>query len=92
VKRNEIKNYLKKLFRKIIFKIQAINEMNVFVNEMSNIFEDVEDSLILKYIVYTKNVNTLSDLLEINGLYHLTFGRYIIDKRIKLKYLESYKG
>jgi hypothetical protein len=93
-KRNKkfMRNYLKKLFRKIIVKIQANHELNVFVNEMSNIFEDVEDSLMLKYIVYTKNVNTLSDLLEINGLYHLTFSRYIIDKRIKLKYLESYKG
>jgi hypothetical protein len=83
---------LKKLFRKIIVKIQANNELNVFVNEMSNIFEEVEDSLMLKYIVYTKNVNTLSELLEINGLYHLTFSKYIINKRIKLKYLESYKG
>ncbi len=53
-----MRNYLKKLFRKIIVKIQANNELNVFVNEMSNIFEDVEDSLMLKYIVYTKNVNT----------------------------------
>jgi hypothetical protein len=90
-KRNKkfMRNYLKKLFRKIIVKIQANNELYVFVNEMSNIFEDVEDSLMLKYIVYTKNVNTLSDLLEINGLYHLKFSRYIIDKRIKLKYLES---
>ena len=79
-----MRNFLKNLFRKIIVKIQANHELNVFVNEMSNIFEDVEDSLMLKYIVYTKNVNSLSDLLEINGLYHLTFGRYIIDKRIKL--------
>jgi hypothetical protein len=31
-------------------------------------------------------------LLEINGLYHLTLSKYIIDKRIKLKYLVSYKG
>jgi hypothetical protein len=59
---------------------------------MSNIFEEVEDSLMLKYIVYTKNVNTLKKLLDINGLYHLTFSKIIIDKRIKLKYLESYKG
>jgi hypothetical protein len=51
-------NYLKKLFRKIFVKVQANNELNVFVNEMSNIFEEVEDSLMLKYIVYTKNVNT----------------------------------
>jgi hypothetical protein len=86
-----MRNYLKALFRKIIVKIQTNNEFNGFENEMSNIFEDVEDSLMLKYIVYTKNVNTLSDLLEINGLYHLTFSRCIIDKRIKLKYLESYK-
>jgi hypothetical protein len=59
--------FLKKLFRKIKYK-QIM--LNVFVNEMSNIFEYVEDSLMPKYIVYTKNVNTLSDLLEINGLYH----------------------
>jgi hypothetical protein len=83
---------LKNLFRKIIVKIQANDGLNVFVNEMSNIFEDVEASLMLKYIVYTKNVNTLSNLLEIHGLIHLTFSRYIIDKRIKLKYLESNKG
>jgi hypothetical protein len=57
-----MRNYLKNLFRKIIVKIQAKNELNVFVNEMSNIFEDVEDSLMLKYIVQTKNVNTLSNL------------------------------
>ncbi len=43
-----MRNYLKALFRKIIVKIQANNELNVFVNEMSNIFEDVEDSLMLK--------------------------------------------
>jgi hypothetical protein len=66
--------------------------LNVFVNEMSNIFDDVEDSIMLKYIVYTKNIYTLSDLLEINGLYHLTFSKYINDKRIKLKFVESYKG
>ena len=53
-----MRNYLKKLFRKIIVKIQANNELNVFVSEMANIFEEVEDSLMLKYIVYTKNVNT----------------------------------
>jgi hypothetical protein len=58
-----MRSYLKNLFRKIIFKIQANYELNVFVNEMSNIFEEVEDSLKLKYIVYTKNVNTLSDLV-----------------------------
>ena len=58
-KRNKkfMRNYLKKLFRKIIVKIQANNELNVFVNEMSNIFEEVQDSLMLKYIVHTKNVN-----------------------------------
>ena len=87
-----LRNYLRKLFTKITVKIQANNELNVFVNEMSNIFDDVEDSIMLKYIVYTKNVNTLSDLLEINGLYHLTLSKYIIDKRIKLKFVESYKG
>jgi ATP sulfurylase len=87
-----MRNYLKKIFRKILVKIQANNEFNVFVNEMLKIFEDVEDSLMLKYIVYKKNVNTLSDLLEMNGLYHLTFSKYIIDKRIKLKYLKWYKG
>jgi hypothetical protein len=71
-----------------IFYFLVNNELNVFVNEMSNIFKDVEDSIMLKYIVYTKNVNTLSDLLEINGLYHLTLSEYIIDKHIKLKYVE----
>ncbi len=59
---------------------------------MSNIFDEFEDSIMLKYIVYTKNVNTLSDLLEINGLYHLKLSNYIFDKRIKLKYIESYMG
>jgi hypothetical protein len=59
---------------------------------MSNIFDDIEDSIMLRYIVYTKNVNTLSDLLEINDLYPLTLSKYIIDKRINLKYIESYKG
>jgi hypothetical protein len=83
---------LKKLFRKITVKIQANNELNVFVNEMSSTFEDVEDSIMLKYIVYTNNVNTLSDLLEINGLFHLSLSKYIIDKRIKLKCVGSYKG
>jgi hypothetical protein len=92
-----MRNYLKNYFRNIIVKIQAnykqvTNKLNVFVNEVSKIFEEVEDSLMLKYIVYKKNVNTLSELLEINGLYHLTFSKYIIIKRIKLKYLESYKG
>ena len=92
-----MRNYLKNYFRNIIVKIQAnykqvTNKLNVFVNEVSKIFEEVEDSLMLKYIVYKKNVNTLSELLEINGLYHLTFSKYIINKRIKLKYLESYKG
>ncbi len=83
---------MKKLFRKITVKIQANNELNVFVNEMSSTFEDVEDSIMLKYIVYTNNVNTLSDLLEINGLFHLSLSKYIIDKRIKLKCVGSYKG
>ena len=93
-KRNKIfvRNYLKKLFSKITVKIQANNELNVFVNEMSNIFDGVEDSMMLKYIVYTKNVNTLSDLLEINGLYHLTVSKQIIDKPIKIKHVETYKG
>ena len=93
-KRNKIfvRNYLKKLFSKITVKIQANKELNVFVNEMSNIFDGVEDSMMLKYIVYTKNVNTLSDLLEINGLYHLTVSKQIIDKRIKIKHVETYKG
>jgi hypothetical protein len=59
---------------------------------MSKIFNDVEDSIMLRYIVYTKKVNTLSDLLEINGLYHLIVSKHIFDKRIKLKYGESYKG
>ncbi len=40
-----MRNYLKNLFRNIIVKIQANNELNVFVNDMSNIFEEVEDSL-----------------------------------------------
>jgi hypothetical protein len=84
-----ISNYSKNLFRQIIVKIQAKNELNVFANEMLNIFEEVEDSFMLKYIVQSKNVNTLSDLFEINGLYHLTFSQYIIDI---LKYLESYMG
>jgi hypothetical protein len=87
-----MRNYLKKFLRKIIVKIQENNELNLFVNEMSNIFEEVEDSLMLKKIVCTKNVNTLSDLLEINGLYHLTSSKYVIEKRIKFKYLESCKG
>jgi hypothetical protein len=87
-----MRNYLRKLFTKITKKIQENNELNVFVNEMSKIFNDVEDSIMLRYIVYTKKVNTLSDLLEINGLYHLIVSKHIFDKRIKLKYFESYKG
>ena len=83
---------MKKLFRKITIKKQANNELNVFVNEMSSIFEDVEDSIMLKYIVYTKNINTLSDLLEINGLLNWSLSKNIIDKRIKLKCVWSYKG
>ena len=43
-----LRNYLRKLFTKITVKIQANNELNVFVNEMSNIFDDVEDSIMLK--------------------------------------------
>ncbi len=31
-------------------------------------------------------------MLEINGLYHLTLSKLIIDKLIKLKYIESYIG
>ncbi len=31
-------------------------------------------------------------MLEINGLYHLTLSKYINDQRIKLKFVESYKG
>jgi hypothetical protein len=46
----------------------------------------------LKYIVYTKNFKLLSDLLDINGLYHLTVSKQTNDKRIKLKFVESYKG
>jgi hypothetical protein len=43
-KRNKkfMRNYMKKLFRKIIIKIQAKNELNVFVNEMSN---DIEQKM-----------------------------------------------
>ncbi len=37
-----MRNYMKKLFRKIIIKIQAKNELNVFVNEMSN---DIEQKM-----------------------------------------------
>jgi hypothetical protein len=52
MKREEIKIHAQ-FFEKVISKnkIQANNELNVFVNEMSNIFEDVEDSLMPKYIV-----------------------------------------
>jgi hypothetical protein len=53
-----MRNYMKNLFKKIIVKIQANNELNGLVNEIINIFEEVEYSLMLKYIVYTKNVNS----------------------------------
>ena len=93
-KRNKIykRNYLRKLYVKITEKIQSNTELNEFVNEMINIFNDVEDIRMLRYIVYTKNIKTLNDLLKINGLYHLKLTKNIIDKRIKLMFKRSYEG
>jgi hypothetical protein len=93
-KRNKIyiRNYLRKLYVKITEKIQSNTELNEFVNEMKNIFNDVEDVNMLRYIVYTKNIKTLNDLLKINGLYHLKLTKNIVDKRIKLMYNGSYDG
>ena len=93
-RRNKIykRNYLRKLYDKITEKIQSNTELNEFVNEMINIFNDVEDVQMLRYIVYTKNIKTLNDLLKINGLYHLKLTINIIDKRIKLMYKGSYEG
>jgi len=93
-KRNKIykRNYLRKLYVKITEKIQSNTELNEFVNEMKNIFNDVEDIRMLRYIVYTKNIKTLTDLIKINGLYHLKLTKNIIDKRIKLMFKRSYEG
>ena len=65
-----IRNFLRRLFKKIQDQIESSKELKIFIREMSSVFENVEDVIMLKYIVYSYNIKTLTDLLQIQGLYH----------------------
>ena len=87
-----IRNFLRRLFKKIQDQIESSKELKIFIREMSSVFENVEDVIMLKYIVYSYNIKTLTDLLQIQGLYHLKIDKFLIDGRVKLEYPGVYKG
>ena len=81
-----IRNFLRRLFKNIQDQIESSKELKIFIREMSSVFEKVEDIIMLKYIVYSYNIKTLTDLLQIQGLYHLKIDKFLIDGRVKLEH------
>ena len=83
-RRNKVymRNYLRNFYKKLQLKISTNNDLYKFVNEMTIVFGNFEDTNLLQFIICTKNIQTLTDLLNVEGLYHLKIKKFLFDGRI----------